>query len=57
MTGLDGKVSTLTAPDGVHNNKAEEMTFNNGAVVTHDGGHERHISDGNRLHEAADGDL
>jgi LPS export ABC transporter protein LptC len=38
MTGLDGKVSTLTAPDGVHNNKAEEMTFNNGAVVTRDGG-------------------
>src|SRR5271166_3858049 len=38
MTGLDGKVSTLTAPDSVHNNKAEEMTFNHGAVVTRDAG-------------------
>jgi lipopolysaccharide export system protein LptC len=38
MTGLDGKVSTLAAPDGVHNNKAEEMTFNNGAFLTRDGG-------------------
>ncbi|MGO9459340.1 MAG: LPS export ABC transporter periplasmic protein LptC [Rhodomicrobium sp.] len=38
MTGLDGRVSALTAPNGVHNNKAEEMTFNNGAVVTRDGG-------------------
>ncbi len=38
MTGLDGRVSTLTAPNGVHNNKAEEMTFNNGAKVTRDGG-------------------
>ena len=31
MTGLDGKATTLTAPDAVHNNKADEMTFNNGA--------------------------
>lgn len=39
ITGVDGKVSTLTAPDGVHNNKTEEMTFNNGPiVVTRDGG-------------------
>jgi lipopolysaccharide export system protein LptC len=38
MTSLDGKNSTLTAPNGVHNNKADEMTFNNGAVVTRDGG-------------------
>jgi lipopolysaccharide export system protein LptC len=38
MTGLDGKISTLSAPDGVHNSKAEEMTFNNGAVLTRDGG-------------------
>ncbi len=38
LTGLDGKVSTLTAPDGVHNNKADEMTFNHGAVVTRDAG-------------------
>src|SRR5262249_57884255 len=39
MTGLDGKVSTLTAPNGVHNNKTEEMTFNNGPIdVTRDGG-------------------
>ncbi|MGO9174159.1 MAG: LPS export ABC transporter periplasmic protein LptC [Rhodomicrobium sp.] len=38
MTSLDGRVSTLTAPNGVHNNKADEMTFNNGVVVTRDGG-------------------
>jgi lipopolysaccharide export system protein LptC len=38
LTGTDGKVSTLTAPDSIHNNKAEEMTFNNGAVVTRAGG-------------------
>jgi lipopolysaccharide export system protein LptC len=38
MTGLDGKISTLSAPDGVHNSKTEEMTFNNGAVLTRDGG-------------------
>jgi lipopolysaccharide export system protein LptC len=38
MTGLDGKVSTLTAPDGVHNSKTDEMTFNNGAYLTRDGG-------------------
>jgi lipopolysaccharide export system protein LptC len=37
MTGLDGKVSTLTAPDAVHNSKADEMTFNNGAYLTRDG--------------------
>jgi lipopolysaccharide export system protein LptC len=30
----DGKISTLTAPDGIHNNKTDEMTFNNGVVVT-----------------------
>jgi lipopolysaccharide export system protein LptC len=29
----DGAVTTMTAPDGVHNSKAEEMTFNNGVVV------------------------
>jgi len=38
MTGSDGKVSTLSAPNAIHNNKAEEMTFNSGAVVTHDEG-------------------
>ena len=38
MTGADGKVSTLTAPDGVHDDKADQMTFNNGAKVTRDGG-------------------
>jgi len=38
LTGVDGRVSTLTAPNGVHDNKAEEMTFNNGAEVTRDGG-------------------
>ncbi len=38
LTGTGGKVSTLTAPDATHNNKAEEITFDNGAVVTHDEG-------------------
>ncbi len=38
MTSLDGNVSTLTAPDGIHNSKTDEMTFNNGAYVTRDGG-------------------
>jgi lipopolysaccharide export system protein LptC len=38
MTSLDGKISTLTAPNGVHDNKAEQITFNNGAFVTRDGG-------------------
>ncbi len=33
MTGQDGKVTTLTAPNGLHNNKADQMTFNNGVVV------------------------
>jgi lipopolysaccharide export system protein LptC len=36
VTGHDGALTTLIAPDGVHNSKAEEMTFNNGAVVTRD---------------------
>ena len=38
MTGADGKVSTLTAPDATNNNKAEEIAFDNGVAVTHDGG-------------------
>ncbi len=38
LTGADGKISTLKAPDATHNNKAEEMIFDNGAVVTHDEG-------------------
>ena len=33
MTGQDGKITTLTAPNGVHNNKADQLTFNNGVVV------------------------
>ena len=33
MTGQDGKITTLTAPNGLHNNKTDQMTFNNGAVV------------------------
>ncbi len=35
LTGADAKVSTLSAPNATHDNKAEEMTFNNGAVMTH----------------------
>jgi lipopolysaccharide export system protein LptC len=38
MTGSDGKVSTLTAPDATHNSKAEEIAFDNGVVVAHDDG-------------------
>jgi lipopolysaccharide export system protein LptC len=38
VVGPDGKISTLTAPDGIHNNKTDEMTFNNGAVVTREPG-------------------
>ena len=38
MTALDGKVTTLTAPDAIQNNKADQITFNNGAYVTRDGG-------------------
>jgi lipopolysaccharide export system protein LptC len=38
VVGHDGKVTTLTAPNGVHNNKADEMTFNNGAVVRREPG-------------------
>ena len=33
MTGQDGKITTLTAPNGLYNNKADRMTFNNGVVV------------------------
>ncbi|MFZ1107165.1 MAG: LPS export ABC transporter periplasmic protein LptC [Rhodomicrobium sp.] len=36
VTGRDGVITKLTAPDGIHNGKADEMTFNNGAVVTRD---------------------
>lgn len=36
--GHDGKITTLTAPNGVHYNKADEMVFNNGAVVTRESG-------------------
>ena len=38
MTSTDGKVTTLTAPDGVNDSKAEEITFEHGAFVTRDGG-------------------
>jgi lipopolysaccharide export system protein LptC len=38
MTGADGKVSTLNAPDATNNNKTEEIAFGNGVTVTHDGG-------------------
>jgi lipopolysaccharide export system protein LptC len=38
MTGADGKVTTLSAPDATHNTKAEEITFANGLTVAHDGG-------------------
>jgi lipopolysaccharide export system protein LptC len=36
VTGHDGVITRLTAPDGVHDSKAEQMIFNNGAVVTRD---------------------
>ena len=38
MTGSDGKISTLSPPDATHNSKAEEIAFDNGVVVAHDGG-------------------
>ncbi|MGO9485502.1 MAG: LPS export ABC transporter periplasmic protein LptC [Rhodomicrobium sp.] len=38
LSGSDGKISTLTAPDATHNSKAEEIAFDNGMVVTRDGG-------------------
>ena len=38
MTSLDGKVSILTAPDALHNSKAEEIAFENGVEVSRDGG-------------------
>jgi lipopolysaccharide export system protein LptC len=38
MSSLDGKVTTLTAPDGIHNSKTDEMILNNGALVTRDDG-------------------
>ncbi len=38
LTGTDGKISTLSAPDATHNSKADEIDFDNGVVVTHDGG-------------------
>jgi lipopolysaccharide export system protein LptC len=38
LTGQDGKITTLTAPDGIHNNKTEEMRFEHGAVVNREPG-------------------
>ncbi len=33
MTGQDGRITTLTAPNGVHNTKIDKLTFNNGVIV------------------------
>ncbi len=38
VTGQDGAITRLTAPDGVRDSKADEMIFNNGAVVTREPG-------------------
>jgi lipopolysaccharide export system protein LptC len=38
MTSPDGKVTTLTAPNAIHDNKAYTMTFENGAVVVREPG-------------------
>jgi lipopolysaccharide export system protein LptC len=38
MVGHDGKVTTLTAPNAVHNNREDKMIFNNGALVTREPG-------------------
>jgi lipopolysaccharide export system protein LptC len=38
MTGSDGKISTLTAPDAIHDSKADEITFDHGVDVTREGG-------------------
>jgi len=38
MTGQDGKVTTLTAPDGTHNSKADLITFNNGVTIRREPG-------------------
>jgi lipopolysaccharide export system protein LptC len=38
ILGHDAKITTLTAPNGIHNNKEDKMIFENGAVVTREGG-------------------
>lgn len=38
MTGGDGKVATLAAPDATHDSKADEIAFNNGVEVSREGG-------------------
>jgi len=38
MKGQDGKVTTLAAPDGIHNAKADQITFNNGAIIKREPG-------------------
>ncbi|HZV21519.1 MAG TPA: LPS export ABC transporter periplasmic protein LptC [Hyphomicrobiales bacterium] len=38
LIGHDGRVSTLTAPNGIHNSKEDKMIFNNGALVTREPG-------------------
>ncbi len=38
LTGHDGKITTITAPNGIHNNKTEEMNFENGALVNREDG-------------------
>jgi len=38
ITSQQGQVTVLTAPDGIYNNRNEEITFNNGALVTREPG-------------------
>ncbi len=38
LVAHDGKLTTLTAPDAIHNNREDKMIFNNGAVVTREPG-------------------
>jgi lipopolysaccharide export system protein LptC len=38
LVAQDGSVTQVAAPDGVYDNKLEEMTFNNGLHVVRDGG-------------------
>ncbi|MBT3069966.1 LPS export ABC transporter periplasmic protein LptC [Rhodomicrobium sp. Az07] len=38
MTGLDGKLTTLTAPDGTYNSKSEQITFSNGVAIKREPG-------------------
>jgi lipopolysaccharide export system protein LptC len=38
MTGVDGRVATLSAPDATNNSKTEEVAFDNGVEVAREGG-------------------